>query len=446
MDLAPARPGGLILKNPIMTAAGPFGFGKELARLADLAALGAFVTRGVTLHPRAGGDPPRLDTAPAGVLHSIGRPNPGLRAVIRDMGTCGRPGPRPACRSLSMLLDKPLQSVLQWGRFWTARRASPAWSWIWPFPCRQTPRAQSEHGDAPEAAEALVGHDAALTWQFIHALRETCSLPVLAKLPPRLPGPGPGGGGGSHAGADAVTLCGPWPALGPGPRGGGLSGAALSGPAVRPLVLRCLWEVARTRPGLPLVASGGVESGADAAAYLDGGRHGRSGGRRGTSRSTGPLAGAGRLGELLAEGRDHEHPKPGGSRRMNLALPRRTVAAAIVFAMLAVAALLSGCDVSVSQTPGVQPTQPPVVPPTPDKIEKAQNRVTLDGRVLVVKDGNVWVLTQDAFKQISTGGKNRQPTWSPDGRQVAFVKMNGSSSELWMMNADGSGARAVASS
>ncbi len=128
---------------------------------------------------------------------------------------------------------------------------------------------------------------------------------------------------------------------------------------------------------------------------------------------------------------------------MNLALPRRTVAAAIVFAALLAATLLGGCSVRVNQTPGPQPTQAPVVPPTPDKIEKAQNRVTIEGRVLVVKDGNVWVLTQDAFKQTSSGGKNRQPAWSPDGRQVAFVKMNGSSSDLWVMNADGSSARAV---
>ena len=125
---------------------------------------------------------------------------------------------------------------------------------------------------------------------------------------------------------------------------------------------------------------------------------------------------------------------------MNLALPRRVMAAAIVFA-----GLIGGCSVNVSQTP--DPPQPqqqqPAVPPTPDKIEKAQSRVTLDGRVLVVKDGNVWLLTQDAFKQISSGGKSRQPAWSPDGRQVAFVKMNGSSSALWVMSADGSGAHAI---
>lgn len=128
---------------------------------------------------------------------------------------------------------------------------------------------QQAGDDAFLASEALVGHDAALAWQFVHALRDTCCLPMLAKLPPRLPGLAQVVEAVSHAGADAVTLCAPWPAASPGLDGGhSLRAAALSGPAIRPLVLRCLWEVARTRPSLPLVASGGVETGRDVVAYL----------------------------------------------------------------------------------------------------------------------------------------------------------------------------------
>ncbi|MDO9066817.1 MAG: hypothetical protein Q7U96_07030, partial [Chloroflexota bacterium] len=131
--------------------------------------------------------------------------------------------------------------------------------------------AAREPGDGgdQDTGEALVGHDAALVRQFIRALRDTCSLPLLIKLPPRLPGLAQVVEAAAQAGADAVTLCAPWPALGVSPDGRRLGRAgALSGPAVRPLVLRCLWEVARTLPGVPLVASGGVETGADAAAYL----------------------------------------------------------------------------------------------------------------------------------------------------------------------------------
>jgi Tol biopolymer transport system component len=126
---------------------------------------------------------------------------------------------------------------------------------------------------------------------------------------------------------------------------------------------------------------------------------------------------------------------------MKVALSRCLLAAAFVFAML-----IAGCGPNVSKTPEParpQQTPQPVIPPTPDKIEKAPFRVTLDGRVLVVKDGNIWLLTQDAFKQISSGGKSRQPAWSPDGRQISFVKSNGGSSDLWIMNADGNTAHAI---
>lgn len=77
------------------------------------------------------------------------------------------------------------------------------------------------------------------------------------------------------------------------------------------------------------------------------------------------------------------------------------------------------------------------------KIEKSQSKVTFDGRILVVKEGNIWLLTQNAFKQVTTGGRSRQPAWSPDGKQVALVKMGDSFSDIWLMNADGSNARAI---
>ncbi len=116
---------------------------------------------------------------------------------------------------------------------------------------------------------------------------------------------------------------------------------------------------------------------------------------------------------------------------MNVArsLPVRLVA---ILTLLGV----SACDL-------IPQTQNTYQPPPPDKIEKAQNRVTLNGRVLVVKEGNIWLLTQDSFKQITSGGRSRQAAWSPAAKEVAFVKMGDSSSDIWLMNADGSNARAI---
>lgn len=267
VDLAPARPGGLLLKNPIMTAAGPYGYGKELARLANLAELGALVTRGTTLHPQAGDESPRLDAAPAGVLHHMGRPNPGLRAVIRDFGDLWAAW---ASAGLPVIVNIAGQTASECATMGALLDGAPGVAAL-ELDLAVPVEAAREPGDGgdQDTGEALVGHDAALVRQFIRALRDTCSLPLLIKLPPRLPGLAQVVAAVAQAGADAVTLCAAWPALGVSPDGTRLDRAGLlSGPAVRPLVLRCLWEVARTLPGLPLVASGGVETGADAVAYL----------------------------------------------------------------------------------------------------------------------------------------------------------------------------------
>jgi dihydroorotate dehydrogenase (NAD+) catalytic subunit len=267
VNLAPGRPGGLILKNPIMTAAGPYGYGKELSRLTNLTDLGALVTRGVTLHAQAGGAPPRLEAAPAGVLHRVGRPNPGLRAVIRDYGDLWAAW---ASAGLPVIVNIAGQTASECATMGALLDGAPGVAAVEmdlaiPVESAWTP----DDDGRQEAAERLVGHDPALARQYILALRDTCSLPLLVKLPPRLPGLSQVVQAVAQAGADAVTLCAAWPALSIGPDGRReVKIASLSGPAVRPLALRCLWEVARTLPGLPLVASGGVETGADAAAFL----------------------------------------------------------------------------------------------------------------------------------------------------------------------------------
>ncbi|MEL7568714.1 MAG: dihydroorotate dehydrogenase, partial [Dehalobacterium sp.] len=77
--------GGLVMKNPVTTASGTFGFGPEYAPYIDLKRLGAITVKGTTLEPRPGNPPPRLVETPAGVLNSVGLENPGVDALISEI-------------------------------------------------------------------------------------------------------------------------------------------------------------------------------------------------------------------------------------------------------------------------------------------------------------------------------------------------------------------------
>src|SRR2546429_8839608 len=82
-ELAPQHKSGLLLKNPVMTAAGAFGYGIEYAKIAEVQRLGAIICKGTTLHPRSGNAQPRAHETPSGMLNAIGLQNPGVRTVIK---------------------------------------------------------------------------------------------------------------------------------------------------------------------------------------------------------------------------------------------------------------------------------------------------------------------------------------------------------------------------
>ncbi|MFH1489420.1 MAG: dihydroorotate dehydrogenase, partial [Pseudomonadota bacterium] len=77
--------GSLTLKNPVMTASGTFGYGREYAALVDLNRLGAIIVKGLSLKPRAGNPPPRIVETPCGMLNAIGLANMGLEAFMEDI-------------------------------------------------------------------------------------------------------------------------------------------------------------------------------------------------------------------------------------------------------------------------------------------------------------------------------------------------------------------------
>ena len=235
---------GLAMPSPVMTAAGCGG--RELAAYTDLTALGALVTRTVTLDARAGSPPPRVVETPSGVVSAVGLQNPGLQGFLAsDL-------PWLAQRRVRTVVSVSAGSLAEYGEL--ARRLATA-----------------PGVDAVEVHLAV--SDAHQTGKAVHVVRRDLphGVPVLAKLAP----------GGDVAGlaraavdngADAVVVAQGFPALVVDPvtlrptlgAGGGL----LTGPAVLPLALRCVWDVHEAMPEVPVVGAGGVRTGFDALAML----------------------------------------------------------------------------------------------------------------------------------------------------------------------------------
>lgn len=247
--------GGLTLANPVMVAAGCGGAGRELASLVDLAGLGGFVTRSVTLDPRAGSGPPRVVETPSGLLTDTGLQGPGLQGFLAT--------------ELPWLVQRRVRTVVS-----IAGRTLGEWAEL-----------GRRVGLAPGVAavevnlgwpEAATGRDAYQAGRIVAAVRRDLPRGVLllAKVATDPYTAVDVARAVVAAGADVVVVGAGLPGLTLDPvtlRPAPPSGGALGGPAVLPVTLRCLWQVHAALPDVPLVGSGGLRTGYDALAMLSAG-------------------------------------------------------------------------------------------------------------------------------------------------------------------------------
>jgi dihydroorotate dehydrogenase (NAD+) catalytic subunit len=248
--------GGLVLPNPVMIAAGCAGTGRELADLVDLGDVGAVVSRTITIEPRHGSEAPRIGESPAGIVWETGLQNPGLDAFLRDE----LPGLASHALAVVSVGGSTLEDYV--------RMASGLQG-------RSDVSAVEVYLSGPdqELGRSVLGHHVDRVTEIVGAVARTSVVPVFAKIP---------AGGDTvalaraavRAGAAGVTLLGSPPAMsvvseGAGAGNGRVNGW-LSGPALRPLTLRAVFEVARESTA-PVVASGGVRTGADAIEMLHAG-------------------------------------------------------------------------------------------------------------------------------------------------------------------------------
>jgi len=255
IDLAPGRKTSLVLRNPVMPASGTFSWGLEFAKHYDIERLGAVVSKGITVAPRAGNQQPRVAETPAGMLNSIGLQNIGLSEVIDEMA------PLWAKWDVPVIANIAADTVEEFGEMAARLDGVPGIAALeLNISCPNVDQGGIEIGQSVEASARATRA----------AVRHT-DLPVIVKLTPNVTDPVSLALACEEAGAAAIcainTVLGlaidtkrRRPVL-PRARGG------LSGPAIKPIALRIVYDVAKA-VRIPVIGCGGIATGEDAIEFL----------------------------------------------------------------------------------------------------------------------------------------------------------------------------------
>ena len=255
VNLAPSHPSGLQLRNPICAAAGTFGYGIEYARLVDIQRLGAIFSKGTTLRPRRGASPPRVAETPAGMLNAIGLQNPGVDAVQREKA------PIWAKWAVPVVVNVAGESVEEYVGVVQALDGLPGVTAIeLNISCPNQ-----------DAGGMIFGADASLAAEVTREVRSACSLPLIVKLSPNVGDIRSIAVAVEEAGADALTLINTVLGLridiaSRKPYLGNITGG-LSGPAIRPIAVRMVYQVASV-VHIPIIGAGGILSVEDIVEFL----------------------------------------------------------------------------------------------------------------------------------------------------------------------------------
>ena len=254
VDLAPGH-GGLVLQNPILTASGTFGYGIEYGDVVDVERLGAICCKGTTLRPRIGNVPPRVAETPGGMLNSIGLQNPGVDAVIEKYAETW------AKWRVPVIVNVAGESIGDYVEVVRRLDGVPGVAAIeLNISCPNVGRGGLQFAVDADAAASVTA-----------AVRRASDLPLLVKLSPNVADIRPIARAIADAGADALTaintLSGIMVAPGRDRPFLGNTYGGLSGPAIKPIALRVVYEVAQV-VDIPVVAIGGVTELADVLDFL----------------------------------------------------------------------------------------------------------------------------------------------------------------------------------
>jgi len=255
MNLSVSIGGGLTLKNPVMTASGTFGYGEEYSPFVDPGLLGAVVVKGLSLKPRAGNPPPRIMETPSGMLNAVGLQNIGVEAFIEEK--------LPFLRScdVPVIVNIFGETVEEYARL-----------------AGILDGVDGVHGlevnvSCPNIKRGGItfGADPAAAAEVTRSVKEATRLPVIVKLTPNVTDISAIARRVEEAGADALSLINTLRGMSVDvekrtPHLAMVTGG-LSGPAVRPVALRMVWEVRRA-VSIPVIGVGGIAEARDALEFL----------------------------------------------------------------------------------------------------------------------------------------------------------------------------------
>lgn len=245
--------GGMKLKNPIITASGTFGFGREYGKLYDLNLLGAIAVKGLTLKPRGGNKPPRIAETAAGILNSVGLENPGIDGFIKEEIPNLKKYNVPIIANISgNTVDEYCIMTEKLGQLVDAIELNVS---------------------CPNVKEGGIafGTKAELIYKVTNAAKKCSKVPLIVKLSPNVTDIAEMADAAEAGGADCMSLI------------NTVTGmkidiekrkpyfnnivAGLSGPAIKPIALRMVWQTAH-KVKIPIIGMGGISTWQDAVEFF----------------------------------------------------------------------------------------------------------------------------------------------------------------------------------
>ena len=246
---------GVTLRNPVLAASGTFAYAVEFASIVDLSKVGGIVVKGLSLEPMDGNKPPRIWEAEAGMSNAIGLQNIGVRAFVRDKLPAIRKIGTPVFANVFGNSVEDYEEVI---RILDAEEGLAGYELNVSCP-------NTKHGGI------FFSNDPVLLSGVVSRVRALTRRPVIVKLSPNVAKIEPLAQAAENAGADAISLVNTFVSLAVDartrrPRIGNNFGG-LSGPAIKPIALRLVYEAARAVK-IPVIGLGGISSGEDAAEFL----------------------------------------------------------------------------------------------------------------------------------------------------------------------------------